>query len=934
MKRLQHWIDHLLFDKKFYAARYRDSEEHEAWKHYKSFGKQEGRFKNRREEQKLFDGEAYKNFYSDVVSLDADPWEDYNSQGAAEGRLFFYKTKKQHVVDIMEQDYNDPVTESIAVHAHLFHTDLVDDIVWYLNNIPYPFDIFASVSKEDDVEYCREKLLDIRQVKKVVVEVVPNQGRDIAPMFCAFGERLRQYDFLCHIHTKKSLGRESSAREFFWRDYLLKSLLGSEQRVKNIFHYLVKANTGMVFPEPYPSLAYANCVPSWFLKFPKHSNWLKKFRIWRMPSNAWFSCGAMFWCRTASLKRLFKSKITLRAFPAERGVLKDGSFAHALERLLGYVPLIDNFENFIMRSEVSFDFSQKLIIEQNLEFRKSIFDEKFYVEQYPDVEKSSLGAKEHFYKKGLGEWRLPCSSIPKHILAGALEKRGVSCDDAQFDQLFYLQTYYDAAEAFLFNGVAPYEHYQKLGRQLGFQPNDKALEDVRRSGLVHSKKVSIIVPVYKSEAYLENCLRSAYEQTMRNVEVVIVNDGSPDNSYKIIEAFRQRYPDRTVVITHEQNKGLVTTHRDGIAAASGEFFAILDGDDWLDLRFCEAMVEIALAYDAPCVCCRWTRPSSYTEPSGDEKPIIDLRVLEGDEKDNAIVNWNSTPNIHYGLNRKIYKTDVWREINPIQCDEDILFFEDSIVTINFIRGCKRVIIIKNMLYHWFFNPESVGCGSLTNMFVDNVFRVVSSQLELRRGTSVDIKLYERNVENIFIKEFLTRLSKDSKKDALQAKRVMEFFAELFDRNIEIFTDYQRNILIKRVMQIYFMACSDTPVDDFILFVVPEESTPLQDYLGEYWREESHIPFKYVQCTSETSLSEKLDNIRLGCQCRCVVTSGDLKNIDFYTNRPVVQCCYNTENLETTIPHAGDKGALVIGYSDDDESRRNMTEQICDFYHSL
>ena len=92
-----------------------------------------------------------------------------------------------------------------------------------------------------------------------------------------------------------------------------------------------------------------------------------------------------------------------------------------------------------------------------------------------------------------------------------------------------------------------------------------------------SAKVSIIIPVYKTEATLPRCIDSALAQTYSNIEIVLVDDGSPDRAGEIADQYATKHPN--IVVVHKKNGGLAEARKSGIAVASGEFFVPLDSDD-------------------------------------------------------------------------------------------------------------------------------------------------------------------------------------------------------------------------------------------------------------------------------------------------------------------------------------------------------------------
>ncbi len=101
--------------------------------------------------------------------------------------------------------------------------------------------------------------------------------------------------------------------------------------------------------------------------------------------------------------------------------------------------------------------------------------------------------------------------------------------------------------------------------------------------------VSLLIAVYNTETYLERCLDSLLNQSLANIEIVAVNDGSTDQSPAILETYQKR--DERIRVIHQQNRGLGAVRNKGIAAARGEFIAFIDADDWVEPDYCLRMYE-------------------------------------------------------------------------------------------------------------------------------------------------------------------------------------------------------------------------------------------------------------------------------------------------------------------------------------------------------
>lgn len=121
-------------------------------------------------------------------------------------------------------------------------------------------------------------------------------------------------------------------------------------------------------------------------------------------------------------------------------------------------------------------------------------------------------------------------------------------------------------------------------------------------------KVSVIVPIYKVEAYIGRCARSLFGQTLQDVEFIFVDDATPDGSIAILEETIKQYPQRRSqikIIRHSENKGLPTARNSGLRVAAGEYIFHCDSDDYVDSSALEKLYEAAVASEADYVWCDW-----------------------------------------------------------------------------------------------------------------------------------------------------------------------------------------------------------------------------------------------------------------------------------------------------------------------------------------
>lgn len=226
---------------------------------------------------------------------------------------------------------NQYFSHSIAVHLHVHYVELVDEFAHYLQQMPVPFDLYISVTSADGVAKCEQAFAACRMIQQTSIAVVPNRGRDIAPMFCQFGPQLAGYDVIAHLHTKKSLYNGGASQG--WREYLLAALLGSPQRVRYVLHCLTRFS--IVFPQCFSGAPYfAN---TWLANRGVATRLAGEMGIGmgELPQGYFdFPVGSMFWARREALAPLFQRHLQWHDFPEEAGQT-DGTIAHAIERLFG-----------------------------------------------------------------------------------------------------------------------------------------------------------------------------------------------------------------------------------------------------------------------------------------------------------------------------------------------------------------------------------------------------------------------------------------------------------------------------------------------------------------------------------------------------------------------------------------------------------------------
>ena len=133
--------------------------------------------------------------------------------------------------------------------------------------------------------------------------------------------------------------------------------------------------------------------------------------------------------------------------------------------------------------------------------------------------------------------------------------------------------------------------------------------------------ISIIVPVYKTEKYLDACIKSLVDQTYQNIEIILVDDGSPDQCPKICDWWKGK--DSRIVVIHDQNHGVSHARNLGLSKATGKYIAFCDSDDFYTNNHISEMLKLAIEYSADIAIC------GYCSLTGDEVVRSNLSNFNG-----------------------------------------------------------------------------------------------------------------------------------------------------------------------------------------------------------------------------------------------------------------------------------------------------------------
>lgn len=211
-------------------------------------------------------------------------------------------------------------------------------------------------------------------------------------------------------------------------------------------------------------------------------------------------------------------------------------------------------------------------------------------------------------------------------------------------------------------------------------------------------KVTVVVPVYNVENYLNRCINSIINQTLKEIEIILVDDGSTDKSGEICDEYLKK--DNRIKVIHQKNLGLSAARNSGIKIAKSDYICFIDSDDYIETDMLAYLYKKALEYKSDIACCGFSniyengRKEKVTIPDGDmtfsTEEALDIHLLSGYID---VVAWN-----------KLYKTSLFKEIKY----PEGMLYEDMLTTYRLIDTAKLISLHSDSKYFYCKRKNSIG----------------------------------------------------------------------------------------------------------------------------------------------------------------------------------------------------------------------------------
>lgn len=232
-------------------------------------------------------------------------------------------------------------------------------------------------------------------------------------------------------------------------------------------------------------------------------------------------------------------------------------------------------------------------------------------------------------------------------------------------------------------------------------------------------KISIIVPVYNTAQYLRKCVESLIQQTYEDLEIILVNDGSTDNSLEVMRQLQKE--DGRVQVVEMEHGGVSKARNLGLEKANGTFVSFIDSDDWLDLNTYEILLGILHKHDADAVYYEWL--NEYSDGSAETNRESKKETVYEEEE---ILRTYFDNKVYFNVSSSLMKLDMTRDVRYA---EELEAGEDMLFSFQTLCNAKRVVCSDRQLYHRYnrvgslsnrrgFIRSDIGMASCTDYMID------------------------------------------------------------------------------------------------------------------------------------------------------------------------------------------------------------------------
>ncbi len=308
-------------------------------------------------------------------------------------------------------------------------------------------------------------------------------------------------------------------------------------------------------------------------------------------------------------------------------------------------------------------------------------------------------------------------------------------------------------------------------------------------------KVSVIVPVYKVEKYLDRCIQSIFKQKYKNLEIILVDDGSPDSCGLMCDGYAVN--DARVRVIHKENGGLSSARNAGIKIATGDYLCFVDSDDWISSDMIEHMIHLVEKHDAEIVSVSYTLA---TTESVVNSSMFDIKVMDRNEALEYFLEVGMKSRVSdYPVCIKAFKRELFDDVEfPIDT-----LYEDYTTNVLLMKKCNTYVKSTKVCYYYFQGGSSI---------VRSGFKMKDSQLISQCEKVCDMVNSSSYKAQVLAEEKLRR----SYMSLLAKIAIYGFDESISDSDVKIITrDYTKKVRVsfKKLLK------SEMPISRKVLLTV-------------------------------------------------------------------------------------------------------------------
>lgn len=288
--------------------------------------------------------------------------------------------------------------------------------------------------------------------------------------------------------------------------------------------------------------------------------------------------------------------------------------------------------------------------------------------------------------------------------------------------------------------------------------------------------ISVVIPVYNTAPYLEKCLESVVNQTYQNLQVIIINDGSTDNSAEICQKFSEK--DDRIEFINKQNEGVSIARNIGIEKSKGEWIYFLDSDDFLDLNAFEYLINIAKSSKTDVI-------QFGARLIQDGKVANKKSPTKTETYDNLKLFLDKNHIKPYSMCLHFMRLELILT-NQIRCNEALKHYEDGLFMYNFFAHAEQITTIENIFYNQVLSPNSTSRSPINAKVVYDSLELVSQMCILARKHN---KINDLKKEiNVLTKHIFMNIAYLKGRSEYQANinQFQETYRQIYYKNKDIF----------------------------------------------------------------------------------------------------------------------------------------------------